>query len=98
MLPSTVGNDDDSAVPPERATTSVEAAVDEQVPLVKRLKVTVPVGVPLLPVTIALSCTVVPTSTVWPVMSACAGLCTSVAVPDCHLSTFSGSHSAVELL
>ncbi len=54
-----------STVPPLRLKAEeVAAGVPAQVPLVNHLKVAVPVGVPTLPATVTLSCTVVPAVTV----------------------------------
>ena len=56
--------------------------------------VTVPVGVPRAPVTVAWSCTVVPTGTV--VTVACAASWITVTVVDATVVTVNGSHGPVE--
>src|SRR5204863_1382146 len=96
MLPATVVKADDSAEPLARFTVWVAAAVPSQVPFVNRLKVTEPVGVGPLPVTIALSWTTVPTYTVVPVMSVCDELWTSVDADGVPFVTVRGSHTPVD--
>ena len=72
----------------------VAAAGAVQVPLVNHENVTVPVGVPKPPVTVAWSCTVVPAGT--DITVACVALWITVTVLEETRSTPRGSHAPVE--
>ena len=67
----------------------VAAGVPVQVPLVNQQNVTVPVGVPRPPVTVAWSCTVVPAGTD---VTTSSTLWITVTVLDATVVTVSGSH------
>ena len=68
----------------------------QNAPLVNHENVTVPVGTgkPAWPVTVAWSCTIVPTGT--DVTVACAASWITVAVIDATVVTVNGSHGPVE--
>ena len=72
----------------------VAAAGAVQVPLVNHENVTVPVGVPRPPVTVAWSCTVVPAGT--DVTGAWSASWITVTVVDATVVTVNGSHGPVE--
>ena len=72
----------------------VAAGVPTQTPLVNHENVTVPVGVPSPPVTVAWSCTSVPAGT--DVTTSCAASWITVAVLDATGVTVNGSHGPVE--
>ena len=84
-----------SATPPERLNVpDVAAGLPAQVPFVNHENVTVPVGVPRPPVTVAWSCTTVPAGT--DVTTLWFESWITVAVDEFTFVTSSGSQGPVE--
>src|SRR5437773_9746008 len=97
MLRVSLVRADDPRDPLACPTRRSSALVPSQVPLVNRLKVTEPVGVGPLPVTISLSLTTAPVATHDEVVSLCLESWICVAVDEVRLTTVSGSHVAVDV-